>query len=194
MKILLINGGKAFGHSNGELNRTLHGEAKALLTHLGHQVQETHVDKGYNLDEEVEKYLWMDAVVYQMPGWWMGEPWIVKQYIDEVFTHGHGKMYTSDGRHRVDPTKDYGKGGLLQGRKHMLSLTWNAPIEAFTDTQEFFGGLGVDAVYFHFHKANEFLGLSPLPTYIANDVIKMPNVPKFILDYQDHLKRVFGKA
>ena len=68
----------------------------------------------------------MDAVVWQMPAWWMGEPWIVKKYIDEVFTAGHGKLYTSDGRHRVDPTKNYGKGGLLNGKKFMLSLTWNA--------------------------------------------------------------------
>lgn len=194
MKILLINGGKAFGHSEGRLNRTLHDEAKAVLTKLGHQVQETHIDAGYDANEEIEKYLWMDAVIYQMPGWWMGEPWIVKRYLDEVLTPGYGKLYNSDGRHRVNPTKGYGSGGLLQGRKHMLSLTWNAPIEAFTDPQEFFGGVGVDGVYLHFHKANEFIGLSPLPTFIANDVIKATNVPQYLSDYRSHLEQVFGKA
>ena len=42
------------------------------------------------LSSEIEKYLWADTVIYQMPGWWMGEPWILKKYIDDVFTIGHG--------------------------------------------------------------------------------------------------------
>lgn len=193
MNILLLDGGKSFGHSNGQLNHTLHNTAREVLEQLGHNVQETVIDNGYDIAEEVEKFLWMDAVIWQMPGWWMGEPWTVKKYIDEVFTAGHGKLYHSDGRHRVNPTKDYGTGGLLHGKKHMLSLTWNAPIEAFTEQGDFFEGQGVDGVYLHFHKANEFIGIKEaLPTFICNDVIKSPDVPKFIADYKAHLTKVFG--
>ena len=47
----------------------------------------------------------------------------------------------------------------------MLSLTWNAPIEAFTREGDFFEGKGVDDLYMHFHKLNEFLGMSRLPTF-----------------------------
>ncbi|MDV3444045.1 NAD(P)H-dependent oxidoreductase, partial [Pseudomonas otitidis] len=36
--------------------------------------------------EELQKFLWADVIVWQMPGWWMGAPWTVKRYIDEVFT------------------------------------------------------------------------------------------------------------
>lgn len=54
----------------------------------------------------------------------------------------------------------------------MLSLTSNAPMEAFTDKDQFFHGVGVDGVYLPFHKANQFLGMEALPTFIANDVIK----------------------
>ncbi|VEH66416.1 Modulator of drug activity B [Rodentibacter pneumotropicus] len=116
-----------------------------------------------------------------------------KKYIDEVFTAGHGKLYQSDGRHRVNPTEGYGTGGLLDGKKHMLSLTWNAPIEAFTREGDFFEAQGVDGVYLHFHKANEFIGITErLPTFICNDVIKSPDVPKYIADYKTHLNRVFG--
>lgn len=193
MKILLLDGGKAFGHSQGKLNHTLHAVAKKTLESLGHQTQQTIIDEGYEIEKEVGKFLWMDTVIWQMPGWWMGEPWIVKKYMDEVFTAGHGKLYESDGRHRVNPTKNYGTGGLIKDKKCMLSLTWNAPIEAFTDKEEFFCGIGVDGVYLHFLKANEFLGLKALPTYICNDVIKVPNVPKFIADYEEHLKKVFSK-
>ncbi|PVX39808.1 putative NADPH-quinone reductase [Pasteurella langaaensis DSM 22999] len=193
MNILLLNGAKSFGHSQGQLNTTLHNEAKTVLTELGHSIQETQIDAGYNIEQEIEKYLWADAVIYQMPAWWMGEPWIVKKYIDEVFTIGHGKLYQSDGRHRVNPTEGYGTGGLLQGRKHMLSLTWNAPIEAFTREGDFFNAVGVDGVYLHFHKANEFLGMSQLPTFICNDVIKSPDVPTYLANYRQHLTDVFGE-
>ena len=123
MNILLLNGGKSFGHSHGRLNATLHDVAKETLSGLGHVIQETVIDAGYDIEAEIEKYLWADAIVYQMPGWWMGEPWIVKKYIDEVFTIGHGRLYASDGRSRRDAAKKYGSRGPLQGRKHMLSLT-----------------------------------------------------------------------
>ena len=73
----------------------------------------------------------------------------------------------------------------------MLSLTWNAPIEAFTRPGDFFDGAGVDAVYLHFHKANEFLGMKPLPTYICNDVVKNPQIARFLADYTTHLQRLF---
>ena len=122
MNILLLDGGKDFGHSHGELNHTLHKKAKEVLTALGHNVKETVIDAGYNVEEEVEKFLWMDAVIWQMPGWWMHEPWTVKKYIDEVLTTGHGKLYHSDGRHRVNPTEGYGTGGLLQGKNTCFRL------------------------------------------------------------------------
>ena len=110
MKILLINGGKAFAHSGGELNNTLHAVAVDTLKELGHEVRETVIEQGYEVATEVQNYLWADSIVYQMPGWWMGTPWTVKRYIDEVFTEGHGSLYASDGRSRQDPTKQYGSG------------------------------------------------------------------------------------
>ncbi len=122
-KILIINAGKNFHHSKGELNRSLADFAATQLRELNHSVAMTHVDHGYNTDEEIEKYLAADTVIYQMPGWWMGEPWIMKKYIDEVFTEGHGKLYANDGRSRTDLNKKYGSGGLIQGKKYMLSLT-----------------------------------------------------------------------
>ncbi|QZN96192.1 NAD(P)H-dependent oxidoreductase [Symbiopectobacterium purcellii] len=190
--ILLINASKSFGHSKGQLNNTLADFAATLLSEQGHNVQVTNVDQGYNLDEEVQRFLSADTVIYQMPGWWMDVPWILKKYVDEVFTHGHGSLYASDGRTRSDASKKYGSGGLLQGRNYMLSLTWNAPLEAFTDPDQFFHGVGVDGVYLPFHKANQFIGLSPLPTFICNDVIKQPEVDRYLAEYREHLTRVFA--
>ncbi|OCX43189.1 NADPH quinone reductase MdaB [Campylobacter ornithocola] len=190
-KILLLNGAKDFGHSKGRLNTSLHEVALKTLQELGLQTQQTHIDQGYIIEDEVEKILNADVLIWQMPGWWMGEPWIVKKYIDDVFTAGHGKLYTSDGRSRNDVNKKYGSGGLLQDKKYMLSLTWNAPIQAFTDKEQFFEGVGVDGVYLHLHKANQFLGMKALPTFICNDVIKNPQVQEYFTNYKTHLEKIF---
>ncbi len=42
------------------------------------------------------------------------------------------------------------------------------------------------------HKLNKFIGLTRLPTFLCNDVIKNPQVEKYLADYQAHLEKVFG--
>lgn len=192
-KILLLNGGKKFGNSGGRLSQTLHDVAKETLQNLGCSIDETIIDKGYDCQKELEKWLKSDVIIWQMPGWWMGEPWIVKEYIDNVLILGGGTLFTSDGRHRDNPTQNYGKGGLAKDKRYMFSLTWNAPIEAFTREGDFFEGVGVDGVYLHLHKAHQFLGMSPLPTFICNDVVKNPQVEQYKADYVAHLKKIFEK-
>ncbi|AUQ41988.1 NAD(P)H-dependent oxidoreductase [Yersinia ruckeri] len=189
--ILIINAMKEFAHSKGELNHTLTTEAVECLQELGHQVKITVVDQGYDIETEIENFLWADTLIYQMPAWWMGPPWTLKKYIDDVFTEGHGRLYQSDGRTRSDDNKKYGSGGLLQGKTYMLSVTWNAPVEAFTDPEQFFHGVGVDGVYLPIHKANQFLGMEPLPTFMCNDVIKQPDIAGDIARYRQHLTTQF---
>ncbi|MCW6540616.1 NAD(P)H-dependent oxidoreductase [Yersinia ruckeri] len=189
--ILIINAMKEFAHSKGELNHTLTTEAVECLQELGHQVKITVVDQGYDIETEIENFLWADTLIYQMPAWWMGPPWTLKKYIDDVFTEGHGRLYQSDGRTRSDDNKKYGSGGLLQGKTYMLSVTWNAPVEAFTNPEQFFHGVGVDGVYLPIHKANQFLGMEPLPTFMCNDVIKQPDIAGDIARYRQHLTTQF---
>ncbi|MFJ5294921.1 NAD(P)H-dependent oxidoreductase [Pseudomonas sp. NPDC088368] len=191
-KVLFINGGKQFAHSDGRYNATLHDVALAFMDRAGFDVQQTFIDGGYDVAEEVQKFLWADVIVWQMPGWWMGAPWTVKKYIDEVFTEGYGSLYANDGRTRSDASQKYGSGGLLQGKQYMISATWNAPQQAFDDPTDFFEGKGVDAVYFPFHKANQFLGMTGLPTFLAVDVMKVPNIEADVKRYEAHLASVFG--
>ena len=73
-KILLLNGGKQFAHSDGRLNATLHEAAIAHLDRAGFDVQETFIDGGYDVQAEVEKLVWADVVICQIPGWWAGAP------------------------------------------------------------------------------------------------------------------------
>lgn len=190
--ILIINAGKSFGHSYGKLNLAITEFAAKHLTVNGHEVKITHIIEGYNIEEEIEKFLWADVIIYQQPAWWMGPPWSLKKYIDEVFTEGHQKLYQSDGRTRQDPNKNYGSGGLLQGKHYMISATWNAPVDAFEDPTQFFEGKGLDAVYFAFHKANQFLGLTPLESFSFHDVIKAPDIETDLKNYALHLDKVIG--
>ncbi len=192
LNILIINGAKKFAHSNGELNDTLTILAQQVLVELGHTVQISRADSNYDIQEEIQKYIWADVVIYQVPGWWMGAPWTVKKYIDDIFTEGHGTLYANDGRSRSDTSKKYGSGGLIHDKKYMLSLTWNAPKEAFTQADQFFEGVGVDGVYLPFHKANQFLGMTPLATFMCNDVIKEPNVEAELQRYKTHLNQIFN--
>lgn len=192
-KILIINASKRFGSSQGNLNNYLTRIAQETLTELGHDVKITRIDDGYDIEQEVGKYVWADAVIYQMPAWWMEAPWIMKKYVDDVFTGGHGKIFESDGRTRSDSQRKYGSGGLMQGKKYLFSITWNAPLEAFTDPDQFFEGKGIDTVLFPFHKANQFIGMTPLPTFMCNDVVKDPHVADDVARYRKHLEDAFGK-
>nr|GFD22050.1 hypothetical protein [Tanacetum cinerariifolium] len=86
---------KQFAHSEGRYNATLHDAALAFTDRAGFDVKQTFIDGGYDVAEEVQKFLWADVIVWQMPGWWMGAPWTVKKYIDEVFTEGYGSLYAN---------------------------------------------------------------------------------------------------
>ncbi len=192
--IFIINASKRLGNSQGNLNDHLTGIAKQTLGDIGYEVRTTRIDDGYDIETEVANLLWADTVIYQTPAWWMAPPWIMKKYIDDVFTAGHGKLYASDGRTRADAAHRYGSGGLLQGKKYMFSITWNAPQEAFTDPEEFFEGKGIEAVLFPFHKANQFIGMSPLPTFMCNDVVKHPHIADDVARYRKHLQQLFGQS
>jgi modulator of drug activity B len=50
----------------------------------------------------------------------------------------------------------------------------------------------VDAVYLPFHKANQFLGMSALPSFLCVDVMKRPNIEADVKRYEAHLAQVFG--
>ncbi|RAP71058.1 hypothetical protein ACZ87_02136 [Candidatus Erwinia dacicola] len=74
----------------------------------------------------------------------------------------------------------------------MLSLTWNAPLQALTDPEQFFEGVGVDGLYLHFHKANQFLSMDGLLIFICNDVIKQSDIASHIARYRTHLSEIFA--
>jgi len=179
-KVFLIHAHQVYeGISSGGLNKAMAGVIQQEMAARGFDVRQTHIEQGYDIDSEVQHHLWADLIILQSPVYWFGMPWIYKKYVDEVFTAGmmQGVFITGDGRTRTDPARQYGTGGLLQGRRYMLSLTWNAPSEAFSDThQTLFEGRSVDDVFIANTANYKFCGMEILPSFSCHDVMKAPDM------------------
>ncbi len=170
-KVLILNGHQYYDVvAKGELTQHFIDKANDFFIKNGFEVKQTHIEKGYNVEEECEKFEWADYVLFQYPVYWMGVPWIAKKYFDETFTQG--RHYASDGRSRSDASKTYGTGGLLKGKKYMLSLTYNCPTSEFSNENGFFDGLSLDEAHVAVHKTFQFCGLEPLKTYSVHDIFK----------------------
>ena len=156
-------------------------------------VQLTTMRDDYNVDKEIEKHQWADELILQTPCNWMGVPWTFKKYMDEVYTaEVDGRLCTGDGRTRHDASKQYGSGGTLNGKKYMLSLTYNALREAFNDpNQVFLGGRSVDDLFWQMHIDFKFFGMKPLETFACHDVLKNPDVENDFIRFEAHLNKLF---
>lgn len=181
-KVLILNGHQYYDAvAVGKLTQDYINCASDFFKENGFEVKYTHIEKGYDIEEECEKFEWADYILFQYPVYWMGVPWIAKKYIDETFTQG--RHYTSDGRSRSDASKRYGSGGLLNGKKYMLSLTYNCPTSEFGNKDGFFDGLTLDEAHVATHKTFQFCGLEPLETYSVHDIFKGD------LDLESELKK-----
>jgi len=191
--VLLINAHQLYeGISAGGLNKTMAGIVQEEVEKGGYAFRQTDIERGYDVSDEVQKHLWADLIILQSPVFWFGMPWIYKKYVDEVFTAGmmQGCFITGDGRTREDPNRQYGSGGLLQGKQYMMSLTWNAPAQAFGDTgQKLFEGKTVDDVFVHNTANYKFCGMEILPAFSCHDVMKQPDVEGDIARLRQHLKK-----
>ena len=98
--------------------------------------------------------------------------------MDEVYSAGMGgALCDGDGRSRSAPEKHYGSGGTLSGKKYMLSLTFNAPLESFDNKDQFlFLGASVDDLWLPMHMNFRFFGLEGLPTFVCYNVMKSPTI------------------
>ena len=190
MNFLIINAGCRHFGRGGTLSKTMTDTAVSVLEGLGHRTVVTEIENGWTIEEEVRKILAADVLVIQTPGWWMSTPWQLKKYEDEVFVQPG--IASGDGRSRNDPTKRYGTGGQLHDKRYLISSTWNAPLEAFTDPDQFFEGRGIDGLFMPLHKTFEFIGMRRLPSFMVNDVFKHPTIPEDLERWKAHLTKLFG--
>ena len=193
---LIINGAQPYPFAPGTLNAAFSDRAAERLAERGWQVQRTATAGDWDVDEEIEKHRAADVLILQTPVNWMGWPWSLKKYMDEVYTAGmDGRLCNGDGRTREAPKAGYGTGGTLTGRRYMISLTFNAPAQAFDDPSEFlFQGRSVDDLLWPQHMNFRFFGMEALPTFAAFDVMKNPTIEADFQRFDAHLDAHFPKA
>lgn len=192
--IFILNGTQPYEFAPGKLNAAFTEKARAQLAAQGHTVRITTIAEGYDTDAEIENHVWADVIIMQFPVNWMGTPWLMKKYMDDVYTMGmDGRLCVGDGRTKDAPTENYGSGGALRDTKYMLSVTFNAPENAFNNPDEpFFAGGSVDDLLRPMHLNGRFLGMHPLPTFAAFDVMKNPQIANDFERFKAHLDRVFA--
>lgn len=188
--ILIINAHHKYPFSEGRLNGALVQMADELLTAKGHETRIVNIDEEWNVEAELENHQWADVILLQSPVNWMGVPWTFKKYMDEVYTAGMaGQLCNGDGRHSDAPKQNYGAGGTLNGKKYLLSLTFNAPEEAFDDEKEYlFQGKSVDDLFFPMHMNFRFFGMEALPTFACYDVMKDADTDNDFKRFSEHLQ------
>ena len=194
MHVLIINAHLTYpGWSEGKLNQTFMDVAKSFFAERNHPVAQTMVERAYNPEEEVEKHAKADLVILQTPVNWFGGPWVYKKYVDEVFNLALAKkaLLEGDGRTRSDPSRQYGTGGKMQGRRFMISATWNAPREAFDNPKSFlYGGKGTADLFLNITSNYKFCGYDILPDFGVFDIFKKGDeIPKALEAYEGHLAK-----
>ena len=193
LSVFIINAHQAYPFSPGKLNSTLVDMAVDYLHSQGHSTQLTTMTDDWNVDEEIAKHQAADVVLLQSPVNWMGVPWLMKKYMDIVYTNGmDGRLCDGDGRTRSDASKQYGSGGTLSGKKYMLSLTFNAPADSFNDPQQqLFAGKSIDDLFFPMHMNFSFFGMEALPSFACFDVLKNADVENDFKRWAEHLANSF---
>ena len=175
--ILIVNGTQPYEIAPGGLNASLTEQARNVLTSWVMMVASPQWPTAMTRTPRLMP-ICGDTVIMQFAVNWMGVPWSFKKYMDEVYTSAmDGRFADGDGRTSDAPKKNYGMGGKLGDKKYMLSVTFNAPAEAFEDTAEpFFAGDSVDDLLRPLHLTAKFMAMQPLPTFAAFDVMKNPAI------------------
>lgn len=194
--IYLINGANPSEYSKGALNAAMVAQAHSLAEQAGHQVRVCTVADGYSVEQALQDHLWADLLLLQFPVHWMGVPWNLKKFMDEVYTAGlGGQLCHGDGRQADQPKQGYGTGGVLQQKRYMLSVTFNAPAEAFNDKRQwFFAGGSVDDLLWPQHLNFKFFGMQARPTFSAHDVIKNPQTSVDLERFAQHFSGVLASV
>ncbi|WP_231425951.1 NAD(P)H-dependent oxidoreductase [Pedobacter sp. Leaf250] len=193
---LLINAHLTYpGWSEGKLNASFYVKAKEFFISKNYKILETKVEDGYNPEEEVEKHLQADIVILQTPVNWENTPWIYKKYVDEVFNSAlkSKKFLSGDGRSVEEGSKQYGMGGKMQGKKFMISATWNAPRESFNNKNQYlFKGKSADDALFNVAANYLFTGFEVVPGYYCYDVYHNKHINEDLENYPKYLQKIFN--
>lgn len=82
----------------------------------------------------------------------------------------------------------------MQGKKYILSLTYNCPTSEFSNKEDFFDGLSLDETNIATHKTFQFCGAEPLETYSVHDIFKSDlNMEVELIKFTKKLEKILNK-
>jgi NADPH dehydrogenase (quinone) len=193
-KVLIIQAHQVYkGIAEGKLNDTLANLTDSFFNSENYSVVHTVLERGYDIETEIDKVLNTDLVIIHTPVYCFNAPWLFKKYTDEVFLQGmiNHKLLDGDGRTRENPKKQYGTGGKLYGKKVAIIATWNAPEESFNDiNQVLLEGKSADDVLLNISLNYKFCGMEVLPYLHCFDVMKNPNVDLYVKNLKNYLTTI----
>ena len=109
-----------------------------------------------DLQAEMDKLFWCDALILQFPLWWFGLPAILKGWVDRVFASG-GRIYGGG--------KWYDRG-VFAGKRAMCSVTIGGPPPIYSER-----GLNgpIDAILFPInHGMLYFTGFTVIEPFLVH--------------------------
>ena len=179
--------------TEGRLNAAMATIAKEYFESQGQEVTFTMVEDSYDAATEERRHLASDLVILQTPINWFGAPWIYKKYVDEVFNAGLASQsfLANDGRTADDPTRQYGTGGHMAGKKFLIAATWNAPKLTFGNPESLlFAGKSADDLLLNISTNYKFTGFEVLPSFGIFDIFRDQEIEKRLAEYKNYLHSI----
>ena len=194
MTVHIINAHLTYPNwTEGRLNAAMANIAKKHFESQNHEVTVTKVEDSYDAATEEQRHLAADLVILQTPINWFGAPWIYKKYVDEVFNAGLASQsfLTNDGRTPDEPSRQYGTGGNMGGKKFLIAATWNAPKATFSNAESvLFAGKSVDDLLLNISSNYRFTGFDVLPSFGIFDIFRDQEIEKRLEEYNHFLQSV----
>ena len=163
MKILLVTAGYSIFDAKGQLNGFLAYLSEKTLTEKGHEVKVSDVTKDtLNMDRELAKLLWADAIIYITPIMWFNLPAPLVKWLDEVLVYEKTFVIT----------EDYGEGGRVPAEHFMIVTTSNMKCSDLGKGFVLNNSPHIDDLFRALIQTNHYLSIrNQLPTFHADNVI-----------------------
>jgi len=183
MNILLVTAGYSIFDAKGQLNGFLTYLSDKNLSAKGHKVKLSDTTKdSWDVDREVAKLLWADAILYITPIMWFNMPAPMVKWLDQVLLYQKTFVITDD----------YGEGGQVPADKFMIVATSNLKSSDLGKGFVLKNAPHIDDVLQPLVMTNHYLSIrDQIPTFHAGDVVA-GDTSWIEAAYLEHLDRHFS--
>lgn len=128
------------------------------------------------IQEEQQKLLWADALIFHFPFWWYSMPAIVKGYFDRVFSQGFA----------------YGGGFKLEGKQVLTCLTTGAGPDWLNEEQP--PGSLEKILHHLYYGTFDFCNMTTLPSFYVYQAKRLsePERQAKLEEWSRYLKTLFS--